>query len=76
MSQQKLLAVLKDRVRDIDERSRVPDYQDQLVESLAQIVVLERGAPRIGDTDKQARWRQDTGPRGVSRQRGLAPDMR
>jgi|HubBroStandDraft_1064217.scaffolds.fasta_scaffold359526_2 hypothetical protein len=42
VSQQKLLAVIKDRVRDVDEGSRVVGYQDQLMESLAQIVLLER----------------------------------
>jgi len=42
VSQQKLLAVLKEKVREVDEATRVPAYQSQLLESLAQIVLLER----------------------------------
>ena len=42
VSQQKLLDVLKERVHDVDERSWVPGYQDQLLESLAEIMLLER----------------------------------
>lgn len=42
VSQQKLLAVLKEKVRDIDEAMRVPRYQTDLFDTLTQIVLLER----------------------------------
>jgi protein-tyrosine-phosphatase len=42
VSQQKLLSVLKKKVRDVDESERVAGYQTQLFDSLGQIVLLER----------------------------------
>ena len=42
VSQQKLLSVIRDRVDRIDETDRVPGYRRDLLETLAQIVVLEK----------------------------------
>ena len=42
VSQQKLLSVLRDQVDQIDETDRVPGYRRDLLETLAQIVVLEK----------------------------------
>ena len=42
VSQQKLLSVIRDRVDQIDESDRVPGYRRDLLETLAQIVVLEK----------------------------------
>lgn len=42
VSQHKLLAVLRDQVDGIDESDRVPGYSGYLLETLAQIVVLEK----------------------------------
>lgn len=42
VSQQKLLSVIRDRVDQIDETTRVPGYRGDLLETLAQIVVLEK----------------------------------
>ena len=42
VSQQKLLSVIRDRVDQIDEADRVPGYRGDLLETLAQIVVLEK----------------------------------
>ena len=42
VSQQKLLSVLRDQVEQIEEDDRVPGYRMHLLETLAQIVVLEK----------------------------------
>ncbi len=42
VTQQKLLKVLRDQVDHIDETDRVPGYRRDLLETLAQIVVLEK----------------------------------
>ncbi len=42
VSQQKLLSVIRDRVDQIDESDRVPGYRKDLLETLAQIVILEK----------------------------------
>ncbi len=42
VSQQKLLAVLREQVDRIDETDRVPGYRGDVLETLAQIVVLEK----------------------------------
>jgi len=42
VTQQKLMAVLRERVNDIVEGTRVPGYQRQLLEALSEIVFLER----------------------------------
>lgn len=42
VSQQKLLSVLREQVGEVDEADRIPGYQDYLLETLAQIVVLEK----------------------------------
>ncbi len=42
VSQQKLLSVLRDQVNELDESERVTGYRQQLMETLAQIVVLEK----------------------------------
>lgn len=42
VSQQKLLSVLRDQVKLIDEEDRVVGYQVDVFETLVQIVVLER----------------------------------
>ena len=42
VSQHKLLTVLREQVAQIDEEARVPDYRSHLLETLAQIVVLEK----------------------------------
>jgi hypothetical protein len=42
VSQQKLLAVLREQVDQIDEAARVPGYRGDVLETLAQIVVLEK----------------------------------
>ena len=42
VSQQKLLAVLREQVDRIDEADRVPGYRGDVLETLAQIVVLEK----------------------------------
>ena len=42
VNQQKLLEVLRDQVSLIDETKRVPGYRTDILETLAQIVLLER----------------------------------
>ena len=42
VSQQKLLAVLREQVDRIDETDRVPGYRQDVLETLARIVVLEK----------------------------------
>ena len=42
INQQKLLSVLRDQVNLISEHDRVPGYRDDVLETLVQIVVLER----------------------------------
>ncbi len=42
VSQQKLLAVLRERVGEIDESTRVPNYRRHVLVSLSEIVALER----------------------------------
>jgi hypothetical protein len=42
VSQQKLLSVLRQRVGEIDESTRVQKYQKHVLSSLAEIVALER----------------------------------
>jgi hypothetical protein len=42
VSQQKLLTVLRDQVEQIDEADRVGGYRKDVLETLAQIVVLEK----------------------------------
>ncbi|MDE0652425.1 MAG: hypothetical protein OXI26_02070 [bacterium] len=42
VSQQKLLAVLREQVDRIDETARVRGYRGDVLETLAQIVILEK----------------------------------
>ena len=42
VNQQKLLEVLRDQVSLIDETKRVPGYRTDILETLSQIVLLER----------------------------------
>ena len=42
VSQEKLLSVLREKVEEIDESSRVKNYKKSVFSTLAEIVVLER----------------------------------
>ena len=42
VNQQKLLTVLQDQLGSIDEAARVSGYRDDVLETLAQIIALER----------------------------------
>lgn len=42
VTQEKLLTVLRAKVQEFDEGTRIPGYRQRLIEALAQIVLLER----------------------------------